>query len=105
MTGKMLICYGSRYGTTTEVVQEMKKTAEELGATTETVFLKKEKLPATLHEYNLKVIGSGIATGKWTNEPLDFIKNNIEELGRQKTALFVVCGSKYSIILCHTCWS
>lgn len=92
MTERMLICYGSRYGTTTEVVQEMKKTAEELGVTPETVFLKKENPPATLHAYDLIVIGSGIATGKWTNEPLDFIKNNIEDLAGQKIALFVVCG-------------
>jgi len=87
-----LICYGSRYGTTTEVVQEMKKTAEELGISTETAFLKKEKPSSSLHEYDLIVIGSGIAAGRWTNEPLDFIKNNIEILTTQKTALFVVCG-------------
>ena len=92
MTGKMLICYGSRYGTTTEVVQEMKKTAEGLGVSTETVFLKKEKPSSSLYDYDLVVIGSGIAAGRWTNEPLNFIKNNIEDLARQKTALFVVCG-------------
>ncbi len=92
MTDKILICYGSRYGTTTEVVQEMSRTAEELGASVKTVFLKKEKPPTDLHEYDLVIIGSGIQAGRWTKEPLNFIKNNLENLSRTKVALFVVCA-------------
>jgi menaquinone-dependent protoporphyrinogen IX oxidase len=93
MTSKMLICYGSRYGTTTEVVQEMAKTAQELGVETETVFLKKEKPPSSIQKYDLVIIGSGIQAGQWTKEPLDFIKNNLDSLSKHRVALFVVCGN------------
>jgi menaquinone-dependent protoporphyrinogen oxidase len=93
MISKMLICYGSRYGTTTEVVQEMAKTAQELGVNTETVFLKKEKAPSNFQEYDLVLIGSGIQAGQWTKEPLNFIKNNLDSLSKQKVAIFVVCGN------------
>jgi menaquinone-dependent protoporphyrinogen IX oxidase len=92
MTSRMLICYGSRYGTTTEVVQEMVQTAESLGAQVDTVFLKKDRPPSNLHDYDLVVIGSGIQAGQWTKEPLDFIKNNLDDLSKLRVALFVVCG-------------
>ncbi len=92
MTSKVLICYGSRYGTTTEVVQEMAKTAEDLGVKVNTVFLKKEKPPSSFNEYDLVIIGSGIQAGRWTKEPLSYIKNNIDSLSRTKVALFVVCA-------------
>lgn len=92
MTSKVLICYGSRYGTTTEVVQEMVKTAEDLGVKMDTVFLKKEKPPSSFDEYDLVIIGSGIQAGRWTKEPLDFIKKNIDSLSKTKVALFVVSG-------------
>jgi len=88
----VLICYGSRYGTTTEVVQEMSKTAEKLGVKVDTVFLKKEQLPSPLDNYDLVIIGSGIQAGRWTKEPLEFIKKNLDRLSKTKVALFVVSG-------------
>lgn len=93
MISRGLICFGSRYGTTTEVVQEMVKTAEGLGVQVDTVFLKKERPPTNLRDYDLVVIGSGIRAGQWTKEPLHFIENNIDELSKLKIALFVVCGN------------
>ena len=88
---KIAICYGSRYGTTTSVVQEMTKVAEEAGAQVDAIALKNHTLPTTLNEYDLVIIGSGIQIGKWTKEPLKFIENNLESLSKQKVALFVVC--------------
>jgi menaquinone-dependent protoporphyrinogen IX oxidase len=93
MTSKVLICYGSRYGATTEVVQEMARTAESLEAHVDTVFMKKERSPNSLRDYDLVVIGIGIQAGQWTKEPLDFIKNSIDELSKLKVALLVVCGN------------
>jgi len=101
MIEKALICYGSRYGTTTEVVQEMVKTAEGLGTKIEAVFLKKDKPPTNLHEYDLVIIGSGIAAGQWTKEPLDFIKNHLDILSKVRVALFVVCGDAGSPEKCE----
>lgn len=92
MIEKVLLCYGSRYGTTTEVVQEMAKTAGSLGVKIDTVFLKKNRPPTNLLDYDLIIIGSGIQAGQWTKEPLKFIKDNLDSLSKQKVALFVVCG-------------
>lgn len=92
MTSKVLICYGTRYGTTTEVVQEMAKTAESLDAKIDTVFLKKERPPTNLLDYDLIIIGSGIRAGQWTKETLKFIEDNLDTLSKKRVALFVVCG-------------
>ena len=89
---RIAICYGSRYGTTTGIVEEMAAAAQEAGATVDTVNLKKERLPSPLSDYDFIVIGSGIAAGQWTKEPLKFMEKNAEELARRNVALFVVCG-------------
>ncbi|MHA1908043.1 MAG: flavodoxin domain-containing protein [Candidatus Thorarchaeota archaeon] len=89
---KVAICYGSRYGTTTEIVEGMAKTAETLGAQVEIVELKKSKLSLPLIDYDLVIIGSGIQVGRWTKEPLKFIEKNLDILSKQKVALFVVCA-------------
>jgi menaquinone-dependent protoporphyrinogen oxidase len=86
------ICYGTRYGTTAEIVQEMVKYAEEAGAQVEAVELKRKKLSSSLEDYDLIIIGSGIQATRWTSAPLKFIEKNIESLSNQKVALFVVCG-------------
>jgi len=89
---RIAICYGSRYGTTTGIVEEMATAAREAGVTVDTANLKKEKLPLAIPDYDMLAIGSGIAAGQWTKEPLKFIEENTEELSKRKVALFVVCG-------------
>ncbi|MBD3406918.1 MAG: nitric oxide synthase [Candidatus Lokiarchaeota archaeon] len=86
------ICYRSRYGTTTEIVQEMVKTAQEAGVSIDAADLKEGNLPAPLEDYDLIAIGSGIQVGKWAKEPLKFIEENASILSTKKVALFVVCG-------------
>jgi menaquinone-dependent protoporphyrinogen oxidase len=92
MTTRVLICYGTRYGTTTEVVEEMKKTAEELGVQVDVVELKKKTLFPEPEGYNLVIVGSGIQAGRWTKETLGFIKQKLHTLSKTKVALFVVSG-------------
>lgn len=92
MTDRVLIGYGSRYGTTTEIAEAMAKTAQEAGVQVDLVNLKKETPPSPLQNYDLVVIGSGIQAGRWTKEPLEFIKNNITALSENKVAIFVVCA-------------
>ena len=89
---RVVICYGTRYGATTSIVEEMKKVAEESGVQVDAINLKTHPLPLALAEYDLIVIGSGIQAGRWTKEPLEFIEENIEILSTKKVALFVVCG-------------
>lgn len=92
MIERTLICYGTRYETTTSIVEEMVRAIEELGKTVDVVNLKRSKPSAQPEEYDLVIIGSGIQAGQWTKEPLKFIENNIEQLAKTKTAIFVVCG-------------
>jgi menaquinone-dependent protoporphyrinogen oxidase len=92
MTERVLIGYGSRYGSTAEIAEAMAKTVQEVSAQVDLINLKKETLPSPLQNYDLVVIGSGIQAGRWTKEPLEFIKNNMNALSQTKVAIFVVCG-------------
>ena len=91
MTERVLICYGTRKGTTTEMAEEMATTMKESGAQVDVVNLKKREIPSQLDLYDLIVIGSSINIGSWTKQPLEFIKNNIDTLNKKRVALFVVC--------------
>ncbi|MFW9943643.1 MAG: flavodoxin domain-containing protein [Candidatus Sifarchaeia archaeon] len=92
MTHRVLIGYGSRYGSTAEVAREMGNVMQETGTQVEVVNLRKDKPSGELQDYDLVVIGSGIQAGRWTKEPLEFIKKNLERLSYVKVALFVVSG-------------
>jgi menaquinone-dependent protoporphyrinogen oxidase len=92
MMKKVLIVYGTRYGSTAEVVQDMSNTARKLGVQVETVNLEKETPHSNPEDYDLVIIGSGIRAGQWTKQPLEFIEKNLDSLSRTKVALFVVSG-------------
>jgi menaquinone-dependent protoporphyrinogen oxidase len=92
MIQRVLVGYGSRYGSTAEVAHEMGNVLQEIGAQVDLVDLRKDTQPGELESYDLVVIGSGIQAGRWTKEPLEFIKKNIESLSKLKVALFVVSG-------------
>ncbi len=92
MIERMLIGYGTRYGTTIGIVEEMAKTAREQNVQVDVFNLKEAQPSEGLSAYDLVVIGSGIQAGQWTKEPLKFIETNLALLSDTKTALFVVCG-------------
>ena len=92
MMNKVLIIYGTRYGTTTEVVQDMSNTAKELGAQVEVVHLEKGTPFPEPEDYDLVIVGSGIQAGQWTKRPLKYIEQKLESLSKSKVALFVVSG-------------
>lgn len=89
---KILIVYGTRYGSTTEVVQDMGKTARELGVQVDVVNLEKGTPFPNPEGYDLVIIGSGIRMGQWTKQPLEFIEEKLGSLAKTKVALFVVSG-------------
>ncbi|MBY8998445.1 MAG: hypothetical protein KGD60_12000 [Candidatus Thorarchaeota archaeon] len=92
MMNKILIIYGTRYGTTTEVAQDMSNTARELGAQVDVIHLEKGIPFPEPEEYDLVIIGSGIQAGQWTKRPLKYIEQKLESLSKTKVALFVVSG-------------
>lgn len=92
MNDKVLVCYGTRHGSAGEIAENIGEILRNRGATVEVVNLKTGKVK-DLESYDLVVIGSGIQMGKWTKEPLKFLKKNREILSRKKVALFVSCLS------------
>jgi menaquinone-dependent protoporphyrinogen oxidase len=92
MSEKVLICYGSRYGSAGEIAEKIGEIIQNSGPSVDVINLKKEKVK-DLADYDWVIIGSGIQMGKWTKEPLKFLKKNREVLSRKKVALFVSCLS------------
>ena len=92
MMNRILIVFGTRYGTTTEVVQDMSNTARELGVHVDAVNLEKGTPYPDPEGYDLVIIGSGIQAGQWTKRPLKFIEEKLDALSKTKVALFVVSG-------------
>jgi menaquinone-dependent protoporphyrinogen oxidase len=102
MTAKTLICYGTRYGTTSGIVEEMAKTARDAGAEVDVIELKKNLPEVNPGDYDLVIVGSGIQAGQWKKEPLKFIESNLSGLTQTRLALFVVCGDAGNPELCDT---
>lgn len=94
---KVLIAYGTRYGSTEEISQEMGKTLEKEGLEVQLVDLKKTKSKEwpSLEPFDGVLVGSSIAVGKWMNEPQEFLKKHKAEIKKKEKILgiFVSCGS------------
>jgi menaquinone-dependent protoporphyrinogen oxidase len=88
---KTLIAYGTRYGATTSTAEEIGKVLREKGFEVKIANLKEEKIK-DLSGYDLIVVGTGVAMGKWTGEVEDFVKHFENELAQKKMALFVSTG-------------
>ena len=92
MNEKVLVCYGTRYGSTGEIAEKIGEILRERGDIVEVVNLKKNKIK-DIESFDFIIIGSGIQMGRWTKEPLKFLKKNRDILSRRKVALFVSCMS------------
>ena len=89
---RALIVYGTRYGSTAEISNEMAKTLRERGLDVDVIDAKKGRV-GKAEDYDLFLVGSGIKMGKWTGEPLKFLEKNRDALASKPVALFVSCGS------------
>jgi menaquinone-dependent protoporphyrinogen oxidase len=89
---KVLIVYGTRYGTATEIAEEIARVIESEGNQVELKDTRRLK-DVDVSPYDLVIVGSGIKMGKWTKGSLKFLKNNKSDLSQRKVALFVTCGA------------
>jgi menaquinone-dependent protoporphyrinogen oxidase len=87
-----LIIYGTRLGTTASTSEEIASILREEGLEVRVANAKKEKVKE-VSNYDLIIVGSGIAMGKWTSEAEDILKRLSKDLAGKKVALFVSCGS------------
>jgi len=98
MTNKnVLIAYGSRYGSTEEISQEIAKALENKGIGTQLIDLKKTKSKEwpSLESFDGVLVGSGIKIGNWMKEPKRFLEKHKVELKKKEKLLgmFVSSGN------------
>jgi menaquinone-dependent protoporphyrinogen oxidase len=92
MTKRVLIAYGTRFGSTEEISNKFAEIMRNRGLETTVVNVKKDQWPF-LDQYDAVLIGSGIKMGRWTKEARNFLRKNLEDL-RIKSffAVFVSSG-------------
>ena len=89
---KVLIVYGTRYGTAAEIAEEIGKIIENEGINVDLIDSRGIKNYDT-SPYDMVIVGSGIKIGKWAKGSLKFLENNRSALSDKKVALFVTCGA------------
>lgn len=92
MIMKVLIVYGTRYGTATEIAEKICLVMESEGLKVDVKDARSLK-NFNISPYQLVVVGSGIKMGKWTKKSLKFLKDNRKELASKMVAIFVTCGA------------
>jgi len=92
---KVLITFGSRYGSTVTIAENIAKTLNEKGFDTTSVNLgnTKSKNWPNADDYSGVIIGSGMQMGMWKKEVKSFIKKNKEQLISMKFGFFT-CGAE-----------
>jgi menaquinone-dependent protoporphyrinogen oxidase len=93
---KVLILYGTRYGTTKEVSKEIEKIIKEMGNNVESYNLEecKPKEIPPIQDYDGVLIGSGIKIKRWTKGVKKFVQKRKSELieSQSKLGFYVCCG-------------
>jgi menaquinone-dependent protoporphyrinogen oxidase len=93
---KVLILYGTRYGATKEISDEIEKIIKDKGIETESYNLKevKPKDIPLIDQYDGIIIGTGIKMGMWTKVVKNFIQKRKKEINKKETTFgfYVCCG-------------
>lgn len=88
---KVLIAYGTRYGSARIVAGEIAEYLIEKGAKVDTVDLRKEGFKDSLESYDLVVVGSSVAMFMWIGKVKRFLKK-CRKAG-VKTVVYITCGT------------
>jgi menaquinone-dependent protoporphyrinogen oxidase len=93
MAKKVLIAYGSRYGSTEEIAHTIAETLKDIGLEAQLLDLRrtKQKQWPPLTSFDGILVGSGIRIGRWTKEAKAFLKKHADEFKALK-ALGLVVG-------------
>lgn len=90
---RVLIAYGSRWGSTEEIASKLAGFLEEEGVEATVLDVKKDRDWPSLEGYDGVIVGSGVKISKWMREPVGFLRRKAGELRGRKVALFVSCMS------------
>lgn len=88
---RALVAFGTKYGSTVKVGEEIGRVLKEKGLEAEVVNLDERKVQ-NLAPYDLVVVGSAIIIGKWTKGARAFLEQNQAGLRDKRLAMFVCCG-------------
>jgi len=91
---RALIVYGTSFGATKGTSEEIAKILREENFDVKIVNAQEEKVK-DISEYELVIVGSGLANCRWNNQAEDFLKKFHKELEQKKLALF--CSSVAAI--------
>ncbi|MHA2389948.1 MAG: flavodoxin domain-containing protein [Candidatus Hodarchaeales archaeon] len=92
MTNKVLIAYGTRFGSTEEISSKFAEIMRDKGLDTTVIDIKKDKWPL-LDQFDAILIGSSIKMGRWTKEAKNFLQKNTSVLKKKSfLAVFVSSG-------------
>jgi len=90
---RVLIAYGSRWGSTEEIAKRLAEFLREEGVEADLLDVKKSKGWPSLEAYDGVMVGSGVKISKWMREPLAFLRRKRDELRGRRLAVFVSCMS------------
>ena len=90
---RVLIAYGSRWGSTEEIADRLAGFLGEEGVEADLLDVKKDRRWPSLEGYDGVMVGSSVKVTKWMREPLQFLRRKADELRGKKVALFVSCMS------------
>lgn len=94
MSKKVLIAYGSRYGSTEEISINFKETLEENGFLVDLMNLRsKNNVIPNIANYSGVLIGSGIRIARWTKETKNFLKTNVNHINENETLVGIFLSS------------
>ena len=95
-TGKRtLVAFGTKYGTTSKVAEEIAVTLRGKGIETTVLDLRDARCIA-VEGYDLIVVGSSIIMNKWSKGALGFLERNRDVLSTKKVAMFACSGNMYT---------
>ncbi len=94
MSKRVLIAYGSRFGTTEEISINFKQTLEKKGFLVDLINLKsKTNKISNINNYSGVLIGSGIRVTRWTKEAKNFLRTNINDINENKILVGIFLSS------------
>ena len=88
---RVLIAYGSRWGSTGEIAGRLAGFLGEKGVDATVLDVKKNRLWPCLEGFDGVMVGSGVKISKWMGEPLAFLRRKRDEFRDKRVALFVSC--------------
>ncbi|MFX0085684.1 MAG: flavodoxin domain-containing protein [Candidatus Hodarchaeota archaeon] len=94
MSRKVLIAYGTRFGSTEEISIKFKQILEKNNFVVNLVNLKAmKKRKPDISDYSGVLIGSGIRVARWTKEAKNFLKTNVNFINNKELIIGIYLSS------------